>query len=67
MTSLRLSQMEEMLENYSFMRIHRSFLVNLKEITSVDTNGNLVYFKEKQVPFSRRYKESLLIQMKLVK
>lgn len=66
-TSLNLSQMEEMLKSYSFMRIHRSYLVNLKEISSINANDNLVYFDDKQVPVSRSNRAALLEKMKLIK
>lgn len=65
--SQRLSQMEDLLDNYSFMRIHRSYLVNLNAITSIDTSDNLVFFKEKQVPYSRSKKDLLLEQINLIK
>lgn len=65
--SQRLSQMETMLENYSFMRIHRSYLVNLRGITSIDTGDNVVYLNEKQVPFSRSNRDALLEQINMIK
>lgn len=63
----RLSQMEKMLENYSFMRIHRSYLVNLKGITSIDTSDSVVFLKGKQIPYSRSNKDTLLEQINLIK
>jgi len=63
----RLSQMETMLENYSFMRIHRSYLVNLRGITSIDTGDNVVYLNAQQVPYSRSNKDALLEQINMIK
>ena len=65
--SQRLTQMEEVLSNYSFMKTHRSYLVNLKAITSVNVNDNLVILHDKQVPFSRSKKEGLLKQINMIK
>lgn len=65
--SQRLSQMETILENYSFMRIHRSYLVNLKGITSIDTSDSVVFLNEKQVPYSRSKRDALLEQINMIK
>lgn len=65
--SQRLSQMETILENYSFMRIHRSYLVNLQGITSIDTSDSVVFLNEKQVPYSRSNRDALLEQINMIK
>ncbi len=67
MATQRLTQMEKMLSSYSFMRIHRSYIVNLKGITSIDTGDNVVFLNEKQVPYSRSKKDALLAQINLIK
>lgn len=65
--SLRLSQMEEMLKNYTFLRVHRSYLVNLQAITSVKPTDNIIHLNDKQIPFSRNNKDLLLEQIRMIK
>ena len=40
-THLTMKAAEDMLPKESFMRIHRSFIVNLPQITSVSAQGDL--------------------------
>ena len=67
LASQRLSQMEKMLQSYSFLRIHRSYLVNLKRITSIDPTVNVVHLNEQKIPYSRSNKEALLEQINMIK
>ncbi len=65
--SQRLSQMETILKSYSFMRIHRSYLVNLRGISSIDTSDSVVFLNEKQIPYSRSNRDALLEQINMIK
>ena len=60
--SSTLKVIEELLEDYSFIRIHRSYLVNLKEIEKyVKTDGGYVVMSDgSQIYVSRNKKEELL-------
>ena len=49
-----------------FIRVHRSFIVNSDYISTVKLNENLVVLGEKEVPFSRTYKEQLLNNINLI-
>lgn len=50
--------MEEQLANYNFMRIHRSYIVNLKKVDKVVENE--VFVGKHIIPVSRTYRTSLI-------
>ena len=55
-TLMRLKNFEEQLPEKKFMRIHRSFIVNLDKITAIDRNR--IYINQKIViPVGEQYKE----------
>lgn len=43
---------------YPFMRVHRSYTINLENIDSF--SETIVYYKEKQIPVSEQYRKELL-------
>ena len=43
---------------YPFMRVHRSYTVNLENINSF--SETIVYFSDKQIPVSEQYRKELL-------
>ena len=51
-----MKSLEEELSNKHFMRVHRSFMVNLKKITIVERNR--IVFGDKYIPVSEKYKEN---------
>lgn len=60
--SRTLKEIEEMLEDYMFMRVHHSYLVNLNEIRKYikGEGGNLIMSDGSSVDVSRSKKEGLL-------
>lgn len=55
-TLMRLKNFEEQLPEKKFMRIHRSFIVNLDKITAIDRNR--IYINQKTViPVGEQYRE----------
>lgn len=52
-----LNKIEELLPAQQFMRIHKSFIINLKHIQFVE--GNLVRILDKDLPVGVTYKEAL--------
>lgn len=56
--SATLKKVEEKLTSYSFCRIHRSYLINLKQIKKVSQYD--VYLDENPLPISRKYREDFL-------
>jgi len=60
MASKTLSFFEEMLENLNFMRIHRSFIVNLTKIKNIENeigNYHAVLQDDSKVEIARRKKK----------
>lgn len=49
-----------------FIRIHRSFIVNSDYISTVKLNDNMVVLGDKEIPFSRTYKEQLINNINLI-
>jgi two-component system LytT family response regulator len=62
MVSRTLKEVEEMLEDHSFVRVHRSFLVNLNEIEKYikGEGGYLIMSDGSTIDVSRSKKEVLL-------
>lgn len=55
---LSLTRIEELLPTSQFIRIHKSFIVNVRHIKFVE--GNLVSVRDKELPIGVTYRESLL-------
>jgi DNA-binding LytR/AlgR family response regulator len=53
-----ISSLEEKLPSKNFIRIHRSFIVSLKNISSY--TNEFIEINQKALPISRSYKESVL-------
>lgn len=56
--TMTFSSFEELLPKTSFIRVHRSFLINKSKITHIE--GNRVYVHKNEIPVSSNYKESFL-------
>ena len=56
MTLLSMKAVEQQLPNSSFMRVHRSFIVNLKMITTIERNR--IVFDKVYIPVSEQHKEA---------
>ena len=56
MTKLSLKSMEEQLSPRRFMRVHRSFIVNLEKITLIERN-RIVFDGKISIPVSEQYKD----------
>ena len=65
-TSLTLSELEDILNNYHFMRVHRSYLINLKKINYLDTVNNKLMIDKQAIPISRTKKGILLERIQLL-
>ncbi len=55
MTLMSMKKMEQFLPESSFMRIHRSFMVNLNKVKIVERN-RIVFDKDVYIPVSEKYK-----------
>jgi DNA-binding LytR/AlgR family response regulator len=56
MTQLSLKSMEEQLPSDRFMRIHRSYIVNLARVSMIERN-RIVFDGKIYIPVSEQYKE----------
>ena len=54
---MSMKSLEEQLTNKGFMRVHRSFIVNLKKVTTVERTR--IVFGTKYIPVSAKYKEAI--------
>ena len=57
LASMHLKMLEEILPNNLFVRIHRSFLINVNAITTI--HGNILEIGENEIPIGSSYKERL--------
>lgn len=57
---MNMGEVMEKLQSDEFMRIHRKYAINLQKISSIDTQDNLIYVGEAELPISRAHKEELL-------
>tara|TARA_R110001583_G_scaffold15182_2_gene62753 strand:- start:961 stop:1677 length:717 start_codon:yes stop_codon:yes gene_type:complete len=55
MTLMSMKKMEEFLSSDHFMRVHRSYIVNLDKISTVERN-RIVFDKNVYIPISEQYK-----------
>ena len=55
-TFMRLKNIEELLPDSDFMRVHKSFIINLNKILAVDRN-RIFIDKKKHIPVGEQYKE----------
>jgi DNA-binding LytR/AlgR family response regulator len=55
-----ISQWEQILED-DFLRTHRSFLVNINQVTKMETDS--IQLGETSIPVSRKYKEVVVAKV----
>jgi len=60
MISKTLGEYEDLLAEYGFLRIHKSYLVNVKYVTKIDREGILLMSDGKQLAVSKRKKEMVM-------
>lgn len=54
------------LQSHNFTQTHRSFALNLKQVTSVDLEDYLIHLGEHHVPLSKRNKDDFIHKLKLL-
>ncbi len=59
-----LKKLEERLPTDKFLRVHRSFIVNLEKISNIDSTN--LEIDKKIIPISENYKEQLLNKIKIL-
>lgn len=53
-----LKQWEDILPSKDFIRVHKSFIVNLAKIDTVD--GNMIFIENTEIPIGRSYREAFI-------
>lgn len=61
--SMHLKLFEDMLPRQTFLRLHRSYIVNLSKIRSI--KGNMVELDSVELPIGASYRDSLLAALKI--
>lgn len=67
LVSLRMSEFENLLKGRQFIRVHRSYFVNFKKVTSINFDKNRVLIGDIEIPFSRKMKAALMKHLNLLK
>lgn len=62
--SIPLKSFEEKLDSAQFMRIHRSYLINLNQINELD--DHYIFFGNNKIPISKSHKSALNQRLKLL-
>lgn len=63
--STSMNQVEKQVQNPDFVRVHRKYIVNINQITSL--NGNVLKLGSHEIQISKEHREDLLNRMKIVK
>ena len=53
---MSMKKMEEYLPKKNFMRVHRSFIVNLDQVTTIERN-RIIFDEKVYIPVTDQYKE----------
>jgi two-component system LytT family response regulator len=64
LVSKTLGEYEDLLRDHNFLRIHKSYLVNIKYVSKVDREGSLLMSDGKQLVISKRRKEIVMNSLK---
>lgn len=59
--SFHLKMLEEMLPQNKFIRIHRSYVINMSKVAGIE--GNRVFIHQQEIPVGSNYKEHFLKSM----
>jgi len=63
-----LGEVEKMLQSRCFLRIHRSYLVNMKRVREMEVKDNrlLILLRGNQLPVARRKRKMVLDMLRAV-
>ena len=59
-----IKNLEEKLDKATFLKVHRSYLVNLTKIDDLD--GNILLIQGNQVPISKGHREEVLKRLNII-
>ncbi len=63
--STSMNHVQEQLDEADFIKVHRSYVVNVNRITSLD--GNVIHIGEHEVQMSPEHRDALLLSVKILK
>ncbi len=63
---ISLTELQSKLPEALFMQVHRSFIVNIKHIDSVDLTNNRIIINDSQIPVSKAHKEEILKKLEIL-
>ena len=61
MTILSLKNLEENLDQRAFIRVHKSYIVAISKIDSIE--GNEIFIRDQCIPISRNYRQQVIDQV----
>ncbi len=67
LSALRLFEIEEILNDYSFIKTHRSYLINIDKIDSIDSGKSIINIGSKEIPISRANRVLVLEKIQLLR
>ncbi|HVW96714.1 MAG TPA: LytTR family DNA-binding domain-containing protein, partial [Mucilaginibacter sp.] len=63
LAGMHLKLLEDLLPSDQFMRVHRSFMINLNKIKAI--KGNMIETSETEIPIGSNYRDSLFERLRL--
>lgn len=66
-TSESLKNLETKFYNHNFVRAHKTYLVNLNKVDSVDIQTNKLFIAEEQIPIGFVYRKKILTRLNFLK
>ena len=66
-SSMRLFEIYELLKPFNFIKTHRSYIVNLNKVNTVDSSRNILKIAEHEIPISRSNKKLIMEKIQAVK
>ena len=64
LVSKTLGEYEDLLGEHGFLRIHKSYMVNVKYVSKVDREGSVMINDGKQLVISKRRKEMVMNRLR---
>ena len=64
--TMPLGNLEEQLNPEKFLRVHRSYLINIDKIESLSMEKDIIYIASFSIPLSRRKKEVILNKINML-
>ncbi|MBK0379214.1 LytR/AlgR family response regulator transcription factor [Mucilaginibacter segetis] len=63
LVGMHLKLLEDLLPSDQFMRVHRSFMININKIKAI--KGNMIEISETEIPIGSNYRDSLFERLRL--